>query len=85
MSLVRRLKDCFWSNALCRESFIYFNERRHFLREARTRFSQENPGKGSFRDYKSALRKHRVTYSEYMYSYEYWHLGEDERNRFIST
>lgn len=40
---------------------------------------------GSWKDYKDAFRKHRVTYSEYMYSYEYWRLNEQERDEFIST
>ena len=35
-------------------------------------------------DYKRALNKHRVTWSEYFWQYEYWHLSEEERNAFVS-
>ena len=64
---------------------IFWGERSLFFREARRRFTEEKPENGSFRDYKKAFWKHRVTYSEYMYSYEYWHLNEAERDKFIST
>jgi glutathione synthase/RimK-type ligase-like ATP-grasp enzyme len=64
---------------------ILFGERYKFFKEARSRFASEKPKRGSFNDYKKAFWKHRVTYSEYMYSYEYWHLNEQERDEFIST
>lgn len=56
-----------------------------YSKEARKRFVSEKPEHGSYKDYKKAFWKHRVTYSEYMYSYEYWHLNEAERDEFIST
>ena len=62
-----------------------FGERYKFFKEARSRFASEKPKRGSFNDYRKAFWKHRVTYSEYMYSYEYWHLNEKERDEFIST
>ena len=64
---------------------IFWGERFKFCKEARKRFASEKPDHGSYKDYKKALWKHRVTYSEYMYSYEYWHLDEKERDEFIST
>lgn len=64
---------------------IFWGERFRFFKEARKRFASEKPVHGSFKDYKKAFWKHRVTYSEYMYSYEYWRLNEKERNEFIST
>ena len=64
---------------------IFWNERFRFCKEARKRFISEKTGHGSYGDYKKAFWKHRVTYSEYMYSYEYWHLNEEERDKFIST
>lgn len=64
---------------------IFWGERYKFLKEARVRFASEKPKHGSFDDYKKAFWRHRVTYSEYMYSYEYWHLNEEERDEFIST
>ena len=56
-----------------------------YLKEARERFLLEKPEHGSYKDYKKAFWRHRVTYSEYMNSYEYWHLNEAERDEFIST
>ena len=56
-----------------------------YSKEAREHFSLEKPDHGSYKDYIRAFWKHRVTYSEYMNSYEYWHLNEVERDEFIST
>ena len=67
-----------------REICVYFNEKKQFLRDAHNKFSHEIVH-GSYKDYVDAFKKHRVTYSEYMYSYEYWHLNEEERDEFIST
>ena len=63
----------------------FLSERQRFFKEARERFEKERPAHGSYRDYKKAFWKHRVTYSEYMYSYEYWRLNEAQRDEFIST
>ena len=67
------------------EMRTFWSERYRFLKEARNRFVSEKPKYGSFLDYKKAFWKHRVTYSEYMYSYEFWRLNEQERDEFIST
>lgn len=85
MSFVRSIKDWLWSFSLFNELYIFVDERKRFLSEAKERFATENPKHGSYRDYKKAFKKHRVTYSEYMYSYEYWRLNEEERDEFIST
>lgn len=85
MSFIDKLKEIAWSISLYREIHIYFDERKRFFKEAKQRFAKEMPGHGSWKDYKVAFRKHRVTYSEYMYSYEYWHLSEEQRDEFIST
>lgn len=85
MSAVTRFKELLWSISLYREIHIYFDERKRFFKEAKERFAKEKSEHGSWKDYKEAFRKHRVTYSEYMYSYEYWHLKEEERDEFIST
>lgn len=85
MSIFGKLKKQFYSVSLFYEIHVYFAERKLFFAEARKRFAKEKPGHGSLKDYKEAFRKHRVTYSEYMYSYEYWHLNEAERDAFIST
>ena len=52
--------------------------------EATELFAKENPIHGCLSDYKKALYKHRVSYREYMYGYEYWRLDEKQRNAFIS-
>lgn len=85
MSIIKILKDFLWSIPIIREIYIFFSERKRFFKEAKERFSIEKTQHGSLRDYKNAFWKHRVTYSEYMYSYEYWHLNEEERDKFIST
>lgn len=85
MGFINDLKRIVWSISLYREIHIYFDERKRFFKEAKERFAKEKPNHGSWKDYKNAFRKHRVTYAEYMYSYEYWHLTEEERDEFIST
>ena len=85
MSGVSIIKESLWSIPLYREIHIYSDERKRFFKEAKERFSKEKPMHGSWKDYNEAFRKHRVTYSEYMYSYEYWRLNEQERDEFIST
>ena len=70
---------------VCREYHILREERKRFYKEAEERFRREKPQHGSLADYKDALLRHRVTYSEYMYSYEYWRLDEAGRDEFIST
>lgn len=60
-------------------------QRLSFYAKAQERFQEENPAHGSLEDYKSALYKHRVTYDEYMYRYDFWKLNESERNEFIAN
>ena len=64
---------------------LFLAERDLFFTEAEKRFAEEQPPHGTLWDYKRAFYRHRVTYSEYMYSYEYWKLSEQERDKFIST
>lgn len=54
------------------------------LKDAIERFQMESPIHGSLVDYKKALRKHFVSYSEYMYQYEFWRLSEQERKQFVA-
>lgn len=54
------------------------------LNEAKSLFALEKPEHGNWDDYKRAFAKHLVSYSEYMYQYEFWHLNEEERNKYIS-
>ena len=85
MSVLGSLRKKFYSVSLFYEIHVYFAEKKRFFAEAKERFAKEKPEHGTLKDYKEAFRKHRVTYSEYMYSYEYWHLNEVERDAFIST
>ena len=59
-------------------------KKNELLQEALAKFKEEKPAHGSIADYKKALDKHLVSYSEYMYQYEFWHLDEVERDKFIS-
>lgn len=85
MDLEEFIKNKLWSTPLLRELYIWNSEKRRFLSEAIKRFSLGERGKGTYSDYLSAFRKHRVTFSEYMFSYEYWNLSEKDRDKFIST
>lgn len=71
--------------SLCKELLILINERNSFFKEAKRHFTDMHLKKGSYHDYKKSFWKHRVTYSEYMYSYEFWRLSEKERDKYIST
>lgn len=59
-------------------------KKRFLLREAKILFANERPQHGNLTDYKLALKKNFVTYSEYMYQYEFWKLNEEDRDMFIS-
>lgn len=74
------------SNKLVRlfEIYRFFAERKNFIKVAKQRFKNNKQLPGSFKDYKKAFWKHRVSYSEYMDRYEYWKLNEQQRNEFIS-
>lgn len=65
-------------------AYIKRQKMKMLLAEAKMCFSKEKPKKGCWADYKNAMKKHFVTYSEYMYQYEFWNLSEEERNQFIS-
>lgn len=68
-----------------REPRIWQEEQRLFLEDALERFTLEKPEHGNLPDYRNALRRHRVTYSEYMYSYEFWRMDETQRAAFLSN
>lgn len=60
-------------------------QRRNSLKEAKLFFKSGKCQVGSYSDFKRANWKHRVTYSEYRYSYEFWKLNEEQRDEFISA
>ncbi|MBR4952417.1 MAG: hypothetical protein IKY56_05425 [Alistipes sp.] len=70
------------------EQKIRNSETQRFLAEVVPPSNIELLGNKSFDmlvlDYKKALKKHRVTWSEYFYQYEYWKLSEEKRNSFVS-
>jgi len=57
--------------------------KRKYLNEARCIFNSGG-GLGSFEDYKLALNKHWVTYSEYAFQYAFHEKSEAERNEYVS-
>ena len=52
--------------------------------EAIEKFQTERTLNGSLEDYLDAWEKHGVSYSEYMYQYEFWSLTESQRNEYVS-
>lgn len=66
-----------------REKQILIVERKKFIAEAREKFHTV-PEHGNLDDYLDALKKHRVSYGEYMHKFEYWKLNEAHRDEFIS-
>ena len=56
---------------------------KHLLESARKKFENESQF-GTFEDYKSALKKHWVSYFEYAYQYEFWRLTEAQREEYLS-
>ena len=59
-------------------------DRKHLWKDAVEQFRLEKPRNGSLADYKTALRRHRVSYDEYMKCYEFWNLDEKKRSEFVS-
>ena len=57
--------------------------KKRLLNEAKKEF-EKGPTKGSFDDYKNALEKHWVSFSEYSSQYEFYKLTEAERDSYIS-
>lgn len=85
---IMKIKEIFFSSRLFEfsmEVILWFRQRYESLKEAKQHFKTDKPDVGSFADFKSANWKHRVTYSEYMYSYEYWKLNEEQRDEFVSS
>lgn len=78
-------KSAIWKKygPLIYENHILLIERIRFRKEAKEKF-RVNAEHGDFKDYLDALKKHRVTYGEYMYKFEFWKLNEAQRDEFIS-
>lgn len=86
MSIKSRLKASFLYPLWQRIQLDRFvkNTKHDLLTEAKLKFEEENPKHGSLSDYRKALKRHFVSYSEYMHQYEFWHLSEAERDKYIA-
>ena len=63
---------------------LYVNSsKKALLTEARKEF-EKGSALGTFEDYKQALEKHWVSYSEYAYQYEFYNKDEAERDEYVS-
>ena len=80
----RRFDKLFLHNSFVQELKIWKDEKKRFGDEAERFFANNDNNVGSLSDYRRALDKHRVTYSEYMYGFEYWKLSEKQRDEFVS-
>ena len=67
-----------------REFVMLKEDRKQLWKGAVKMFDEEHPKQGSLADYKRALRRHRVSYNEYMNCYKFWQLDEKQRGEFIS-
>lgn len=81
MKIIKRIKHRY---PVLREIIQLRKDRRLLYSEAVELFAKENPIHGCLSDYKKALFRHRVSYQEYMYGYEFWRLDEKQRSEFIS-
>lgn len=86
MSLLNKLKESIkqsrWYGRYLEKKLLSIEFSRH-INEANWAFSKQVLH-GSLDDYKDALKKHHVSFSEYMFQYEYWNLNENQRNEFLS-
>lgn len=78
-------RSLFWRlfRPMITEIRIIRAERKKCYSYAKELFKSIN-NKGSFPDYCLSLKKHRVTFDEYMYKFEFWKLNEAQRDEFIS-
>ena len=87
MSFLKRIikESALWRKCkpVIRERQILSKEKKRYIEEATDCFNS-NPTPGSLKDYLDALKKHRVSYGEYMHKFEYWKLNETQREEFIS-
>lgn len=71
-------------NSFYQELKIWREEKKRFLKDAETILREDAISEQTLIEYKKALRKHRVTFNEYMYSFEFWKLNESQRDEFVS-
>lgn len=63
---------------------IVLQKQKKLLEAAKKEYYNNGSTLGSFRDYKQALKKHWVSYSEYAFQYEFFKKTEEERAEFVS-
>lgn len=83
-TLKDRLKKVRRLYYMYREVVKLRDDRKRLWKEAKRRFEEEQPQQGSLADYKRALRRHRVSYKEYMHCYKFLDCDEKQRDEFIS-
>lgn len=83
MSAIEHLKKINWPYAVYREIMILRADRKRLWADAVKQFEENPPEHGSLKDYKKAMRKHRVDFREYN-TYEFWRLSENERQKYLS-
>ena len=83
MRITEYLKKFNWPYAIYREIATLREQRKRLWAEAVKQFEEGPPEHGSLRDYKIAMRRHRVNLKEYN-TYEFWHLSENDRKEYLS-
>ncbi len=83
-TLKDRLKKVRRLYYMYREVVKLRDDRKRLWKSAKRQFEEEQPQQGSLADYKRALRRHRVSYKEYMHCYKFWGCDEKQRDEFIS-
>ena len=83
MNIRNRLKKFNWLYTVHREIKLLKSQRKRLWAYAVKQFEEKHPEHGSLRNYKRAMRLHRVDFQEY-YTYEFWHLSEKERIKYFT-
>lgn len=69
-----------------RYAYIQFKKEWYglLLEEAEEEFKKSSIKHGSLKDYTRAFEKSLVSFSEYMYQYEFWTLTDEQREEYVS-
>lgn len=83
LNIKNQLKKCDWLYSVHREIKLLKLQKKGLWAYAIKQFEENHPEHGSLRDYRRAMRMHRVVLQEY-YTYEFWNLSEKERKKYLS-
>ena len=83
MNIRNRLEKINWLYTVHREILLLKSQRKGLWADAVKQFEENTPEHGSLRNYRRAMRRHRVNYKEYN-TYGFWHLSENERKKYLS-